>query len=351
MTMKKGIFSLLLGGALILGGCSAPATTTQPDPSPSASPATSESPAVSAQPSSTPEGSTQVTYEPFTLTTYQDAEVTFSYVPQRVISTNPNTGEQLMALGLGDVIIGTCYNNAPVAEPYRAVYEAIPALAEKAPTLEVALGAEPDFVYGRSSAFAESALGSHDTMTQYGIPSLSSYESYLVGATIDDLYQDFYNLGRIFQVEDRAQAVVDEMQAAIAAVQDAVADQPVVRVFIYDAATEGGIYTPGNNFASELIRLAGGENVFQHLENTWNTVSPEAMVDADPQVIIINDYAGATLDEKMAEIMENPAFADVTAVKNGAIISITLPEVFASARPHETVATFAQAFHPDVFAE
>ena len=53
---------------------------------------------------------------PFTLVTKDDQEVTFTHVPERVISTNPNTGEELMALGLGDKIIGTCYNNAQVSE-------------------------------------------------------------------------------------------------------------------------------------------------------------------------------------------------------------------------------------------
>ena len=41
---------------------------------------------------------------PFTLVTKDDQEVTFTHVPERVISTNPNAGEELMALGLGDKI-------------------------------------------------------------------------------------------------------------------------------------------------------------------------------------------------------------------------------------------------------
>ncbi len=290
-------------------------------------------------------------YKPFTLTTYGDANVTFTKVPERIISTNANTGELLMAMGLGDKIIGTCYNNAPIAQQYREEYELKPVLAEKAPTLEIVLAAEPDFVYGRSSAFGENSIGSHDMLTEYGISSLSSYESYMTGISIDDLYKDFYNLGKIFQIEERADEVVSEMQDSIAGVQEKIADKEPVKVFIYDAAMESGIYTPGNNFASELIRLAGGVNVFQDLENTWNTVTPEAVVKASPDIIIVNDYAGTHLEDKLDEIRTNPAFADIPAVKNDNIISITLPEVFASARAHETVEKFAVAFHPEAFAE
>ena len=45
-------------------------------------------------------------------------------------------------------------------------------------------------------------IASHDTLTQNGIMSLSSIEGYKKGADVEDVYQDFYNLGKIFQVED-----------------------------------------------------------------------------------------------------------------------------------------------------
>ena len=67
---------------------------------------------------------------PFTLVTKDDQEVTFTHVPERVISTNPNTGEELMALGLGDKIIGTCYNNAQLPEQYREEYESKPKISD-----------------------------------------------------------------------------------------------------------------------------------------------------------------------------------------------------------------------------
>ena len=57
--------------------------------------------------------------------------VTFDHVPERVIAANPNAGEELMALGLGDKIIATSYNNAQVAEEYRAEYESKPSLTEE----------------------------------------------------------------------------------------------------------------------------------------------------------------------------------------------------------------------------
>lgn len=288
---------------------------------------------------------------PFTLVTKDDAAVTFTHVPQRVLSTNPNTGEELMALGLGDKIIGTCYNNAKVAQAYAAQYEALPVIAEKYPSLETVLNLGPDFIYGRSSAFSDkdTSIATHDKLSELGIMSLSSIEGYKLGCDVDDVYQDFYNLGRIFQVEDRAKQVVNGMQAQIADVQEKIKGKDTVKVFNFDAEMNGGAYTPGNNFTSKLIRRAGGVNVFEDLEKTWNTVSWESVVEKNPDVIVINDYGSVSAQAKIDLLNSNPSLAGVTAVKNHSYIVVTLPEVFASTRVGDTVEKFARAFHPDCF--
>ncbi|MGC4154795.1 MAG: ABC transporter substrate-binding protein [Propionicimonas sp.] len=298
----------------------------------------------------TPSAAAQATYPPFTLTTDNDATVSFDRVPQRVVAANPNAGEQLMALDLGDTIIATSYNNAAVAEQFRAEYESKPSLTTTdQPSLEVVLALEPDFIYGRSSAFGEKGIADHDTLTKHGIMSLSSIEGWKLGADVDDVYQDYRNLGRIFQVEDRAEKVISAMEERIAAVGEAVAGTDPVKVFNFDAEMEGGAYTPGNNFTSKLIRHAGGINVFEGLEKTWNVVSWEKVVEADPDVIVINDYDGTPLEEKIDQLKSNPALAHLKAIQEERFVVVTLPEVFAGARVADTVEKFAKGFHPDRF--
>lgn len=301
------------------------------------------------EPTVTDDGTETESGFPFTLTTKDGAEVTFTHVPERVIAANANAGDQLMALGLGDKIIATAYNNSQVNPEWRDAYEAIPVASDTYISLETILDLEPDFVYGRSSSFSEKYNTEHDTLSQYGIMSLSSIEGYTVGADVDVVYEDFYNLGRIFQVEDKAEEVVSAMKAQIAAVEEAVAGQEATKVFVFDMAQEEGAYTCGNNFTSKLIEHAGGTNIFNDLDTTWATVSWEEVVERAPEVIIINDYAGDTLDEKIAQLKENPALATVPAIQNDRIISVQLCEVFASSMTGDTVEKFAQAFHPDCF--
>ena len=222
-------------------------------------------------------------------------------------------------------------------------------MADK-PSLETILALEPDFVYGRSSAFSEKYNTEHDTLSQYGIMSLSSIEGYKLGADLEDVYQDFYNLGRIFQVEERAEELVNDMQAQIAAAEEAVAGQEAIPVFVFDMAQEEGAYTCGNNFTSKLIEHAGGVNIFNDLDTTWATVSWETVVERAPEVIIIDDYGDTSLEEKIAQLKENPALATVPAIQNDRIISVTLCESFASSMTGDMVEKFARAFHPDCFA-
>lgn len=288
---------------------------------------------------------------PFELITKDDQIVKFTHVPERVLSVNVNTGEQLMALGLGDKIIGTAYNNDKMNEKYREDYDKIPVIAEKSPSLEVVLNQNPDFIYGRSSAFSDkdTAIATHDKLTELEIMSLSSIEGYKLGCDVEDVYQDFYNLGRIFQVEDRAEELVNRMKKNIEETKAKVKDFEPVRVFNFDAKRDDGAFTPGNNFTSKLIRHAGGVNVFEDLEKTWNNVSWEAVIEKDPEVIIVNDYGSTPLEEKLEFLKTNEAIKDISAIKNGRIFSVSLPDVFANSRIDETIDKLAREFHPEAF--
>ena len=106
-----------------------------------------------------------------------------------------------------------------------------------------------------------------------------------------------------------------------------------------------------------MIRYAGlgvaMENAVLPVRNaadtTWATVSWEEVVERAPEVIVINDYGSTSLEEKIEELKENPALADVPAIRDGRITSVTLCESFASSMTGDTIEKFARSFHPDCF--
>ena len=143
--------------------------------------------------------------------------------------------------------------------------------------------------------------------------SLSSIEGYTVGADVDVVYQDFYDLGRIFQVEDRAEEIVSAMKEQDRRRRRRRSPGPGGRRRSSSTTwpRRRGAYTCGDNFTAKLIAHAGRR---QHLRRSWTPPGPpsagKTVVERAPEVIVINDYGSTSLEEKIEELKENPALAD-----------------------------------------
>ncbi len=288
-------------------------------------------------------------FEPIKVVTFEDKEVTYDHVPEKVVSFNLHTTENLLALGLGDKMVGKAYNNAEVLPEYKEAFDAIPILADKYPSLEVLLGADPDFVYGRSSAFGDKGVASVDSFVENDIMPYVSKATYTSGATMEDTYADFEFLGKLFGVEDRATEIIDTMKAQIQSVEDKLADTPDrVKVFVFDFGADDA-FTCGRSLESDIISKAGGVNVFGDIDKTWVHVSWEEILDKNPDVIVINDYGDTTAEEKIAFLKENPALADVKAVKEDKFVVLPLPSVFTGIRNGDAIIYLAESFYPELF--
>jgi len=290
---------------------------------------------------------TEQTFIPFTVTTYEQ-EVTYDHVPKRAVSLNAHTTEIMLAMGLGDVMVGTSYNNAPVLPEYQEEFRKIPQLADKYPSLEVFLNADPDFVFGRSSAFNEKSVASLETILDYGIMAYVCKGSYTVGTTMEDVYKDFQVIGRVFQVEERADEIVQGMKARIDSIQKKIGKREPLRVFVLDA-TGDTAFTACRSLQTSLIEAAGGENIFDDIDKVWASVSWEEVVERNPEVIVINEYGNTPASEKIAFAKSLPAMIDVDAVKNDRFVIVELPAVFPGIRNADTVEQLAEAFYPELF--
>ena len=132
--------------------------------------------------------------------------------------------------------------------------------------------------------------------------------------------------------------------------QDKIGDREPVKVLVYDSGNDGVFTCSGVNFESLLIGLAGGQNLFDDLEEKqWVTVSYEEVLLRQPDVILIHDYDSPSLEEKIAEIQANPTLAQLDCVKNQRFASITLESVLPGDRMAYAVEQMAQAFYPDLW--
>ena len=152
--------------------------------------------------------------------------VTFTQMPQKVLCCHLYAAENMVMLGLEDYIVG---KNVPA----NAAEAPLPELADKfkdIPEVErsnenaVALGT--DLMIGQVSAFKDTAWGSYKQFETEGINCLTITGTLVEDETINEVYTDIENLGKIFKVEDRAAALIDEIQSQISEIQDAVASIP-----------------------------------------------------------------------------------------------------------------------------
>src|SRR5690606_30507889 len=79
--------------------------------------------------------------------------------PERIVAIKSSAAEMVLALGAGDRLVGTAFLDGPIPEALAPSLE-VPSLADKVPSSEVVLGAEPDLVMaGWESALTAEGAG------------------------------------------------------------------------------------------------------------------------------------------------------------------------------------------------
>jgi iron complex transport system substrate-binding protein len=288
--------------------------------------------------------------------------VTYTKTPQRAVSNDINTTEDMLALGLESRMVGTfgVTGDGPVGQPVPAQYLAgFHQVRDVSPgyfTKEELVGLHPDFLfagwnYGLQTGTSLTPQG----LAPFGIKTLALTESCVhvqKGATtvsISETYQDLRNLGEIFNVRAKAQQVISAMQAQVAAAHSKTAGLKPVTVFDYDSGEAAPFTGPGLAMPNALISLAGGTNIFASLKESFTSVSWEQVVKADPQCIIINDYGTPTAAQKEKFLETSPITKNLTAVKNHCFLPLSYDEVTPGPRNSQAVTAIARWLHPAAF--
>ncbi|HMO07911.1 MAG TPA: ABC transporter substrate-binding protein [Paracoccaceae bacterium] len=253
-----------------------------------------------------------------------DREVTFDAAPARAISNDVNLTEMMLVLGLTDRMVGYTGISGwkTLDEEIRAGVAELPELSAKYPTKEVLAGAEPDFFFaGWNYGMKVGGEVTPETLAPLGIQTYELTESCIhIGpkskSSMDDMYTDILNLGRIFGVEAKAQELVAGWQARLAEVTAGVDRSAPLRVFVYDSGEEAPFTAGAYAMPTALIEAAGGINIMNDLEKSWAEIGWEPVVERNPQVIVIVNYGDVTAEQKIAFLKTNPAFANIDAVKN-----------------------------------
>jgi len=281
--------------------------------------------------------------------------VTFDAAPARAISNDVNLTEMMLALKLQDRMVGYTGISGwkTLDEGLREGVQELPELSPKYPTKEVLLNADADFYFaGWNYGMKVGGEVTPETLEPLGIKVYELTESCIHimnknKPTMDDMFVDLVNLGKIFGVEDRADALVagyrkqlDEITTRIGGVA-----KPV-RVFVYDSGTEKPFTSGRFGIPTAMIEAAGGVNIMEDVEKSWTEVSWEPVIERNPEVVVIVNYGDVTAEQKIAFMKENPAFKNLDAVKQDRFVVLEYVEATPGPRNVQAIDRLANAFHP-----
>lgn len=266
-------------------------------------------------------------------------EVTLEAPAARVVSLAPSNTELLFAVGAGDQVVGR--------DPYSNFPEEAFAIADIGDTYaslntEFILSLEPDLILAAGITPPEQV----DQLEQLGITV------YWLGnpTDLEGLYRNLETVGILTGHEQDALAAVDELSARADAVLETVAtvsERPTVFYEVDGQTDPKAPFTAGGgSFIDLIINLAGGTNVAGDVEGYF-PYSIEDLLVADPDVILLGDYAwGATVESVAART----GWGTLSAVTNEQVYPFNDDHM---SRPGPRLVNaledLAKLLHPDLF--
>jgi iron complex transport system substrate-binding protein len=273
---------------------------------------------------------------------WQAVSLSAQQVPRRIVSLVPAVTEMLFSVGAGPQIVAVSSFDA-----YPPEVKQLPRVgALLDPNVERILSLKPDLVvvYGSQTDLKQQ-------LTRVSIP-IFDYRH----AGLGDVSTTIRTLGERTGHAVQAGEVVTGIQQGLADIRKRVGDRPrprVLLIFGREAGTLRGIYASGGTgFLDDMLRVAGGDNVFADIQREAVEASTELILSRRPDVILEirtsdNPVTPATLPTEVAVWR---ALASVPAVKNDRVQFVTDDRIVVPGpRVVDGTRAIAEALHPGAF--
>jgi len=192
---------------------------------------------------------------------------------RRIVSLAPHTTELLFAAGAGDLVSGAVrYSDYPEAARY------IPRIGDTNNLdIEQIIALDPDLVIAWQSGNGRAII---KRLVDLG------YHVYVSEpASIETIAGTIRDLGRISGHPETSAQASSRFISELHALEHQYAGRRPVNTF-YQIWNEPLFTVNGKHLISEVIRFCGGHNIFHDLHSLSARVSLEAVLRADPEVII-----------------------------------------------------------------
>lgn len=262
--------------------------------------------------------------------------------PQRIVCGSPAVAEIVFALGCGDRVVGV--SDYTVFPPEAKAKESIGGWIN--PNRERLLVMKPDIIISQ---------GLHESLAtftrEFGIGFLSVKLDALA-----DIYTAVESIAEALGVSGRGATLNADIHRSIDVVSARVANVPPARVLLLFGRTPGslaGLGTVGpGTFLDDMIRVAGGTNLFSDAKGAYPQVSKETLLVREPDVILEVNPGG--LDEHAIALLRADwqEFAQLPAVRENHIHYLTNDFLLIPGpRAGRIAEAFARAIHAEPLQE
>jgi iron complex transport system substrate-binding protein len=251
--------------------------------------------------------------------------------PQRIASLSAGHTEILYAIGAGDQVAAV--DNTSDCP---GVVSEFPKVDAFTPNVEQIAALEPDLVI---IFFDPGDLQS--SLQGLGIPvlNLAAPES------VEGVYDQMALLGEATGHSADAGGVAGAMKEAVADVLSQVEDAAEAPTVFHEV--DNMYFSAGSGtFIGDLYAMLGAANIADATGQAYPQMSAEAIIDADPDVIVLADEdAGETPETVKAR----PGWASIAAVKNGRVYVVD-PDIISRPGPRlvEALSTLAGYLYPEL---
>lgn len=274
---------------------------------------------------------------PIEITDQLGRTIRLDKIPQRIISLAPSNTEILFALDLADRVVAvTDYCNYPAEAKEKTTIGGF-----STPNVEKIVSLSPDLLVAASY---------HQKTVIPNLEARGLTVFALAPRTVNEVLQAITLTGQLAGAENEASQLVAGMNKRIKAITDKTgsideADKPGV---FYVTRSEPLYSVGSDNLIHELIVLAGGVNVFKDLSGTI-TVSLEAVIQSNPQVIITGSQMGEAMPA-FQFMKTDDRLRGIDARQNNRIYEIDVDTISrAGPRFVDALELLTRMIHPEIF--
>jgi iron complex transport system substrate-binding protein len=246
---------------------------------------------------------------------------------QRIVSLDPTITEILFAIGAGAKLVGRSHWDAWPAAALR-----LPDLGPGIrPNVEALLATRPELVLLYASQDNRAAAAQ---LRAAGVATAAFKVD-----QIDAFRRVTPILGRLSGDTGAARITVDTVNRSLDRVRAATAGRPRPKVLI-PAWDTPLLVIGGGSFVSQVVSIAGGENVYGSMPERSPQVTLEDVVRRDPDVILVGP-------ERRQRYLTHPRWQALRAVREGRVLALDTAVVWrASTRLGESATSIARLLHP-----